>query len=682
MSLPAGPPSPAEARRRADELRRLIAYHAERYFVFDDPEIPDADYDALVAELAALEAEFPDVALGAAPVGAEPSASFGQVRHAVAMMSLDNVFDPEGLAAWAARAERQLPGCTARLVGELKIDGIALSLRYEKGALVRAATRGNGVVGEDVTANVAVVDAIPKRLSAPLGDVVEVRGELYMPLAAFERLNERARKRGERVFANPRNAAGGSLRQKDPSVTAERELAFWAHQLVAIEGGLGHGSHWEAMAAMADAGLAVNPDIALLKGAVEAEEFCRTWQDRRHDLPYEIDGAVIKVDDLAARSELGSTSHAPRWAIAYKFPPEERTTRLKEIMVSIGKSGKATPFAVLEPVSVGGSTVSMATLHNEDQVRAKDVRPGDVVVVRKAGDVIPEVVGPVLAERAEGVEPWRFPSLCPICASPLTRLVGEADTFCRNIDCPGQRLQRIAHFASRGAMDIDGLGEARVAQLLDAGLVADVADLYSLEERQLEALEGMGKLSAAKLISAIEASKDRGLARLLFALAIPHVGQAAAAAIAREVRSLEALADAERLAEIEGIGDKIAQSVAAFVSLERNQVVFDKLRAAGVLTEERAEQGASDLLKGKAIVVTGTLRSMSREAAEEAIKLRGGRSPSSVSARTTAVVVGEAPGEAKLSKAVSLGVPLLDEDGFARLLRSGELPPPGDLVLP
>ncbi len=661
---------------RAEELARLVAYHAERYFVFDDPEIPDAEYDALVRELWELEALLGEAGRSHPGIGAEPSPGFGQVRHAVPMMSLDNVFSPEELLAWAARAERQVVGSTGSLVGELKIDGIAISLRYEDSVLTQAATRGNGTAGEDVTANILEVKAIPQRLASQLGEVVEVRGELYMPLSEFERLNREAATRGERGFANPRNAAGGSLRQKDPTITGARELSFWAHQLVAIRGDAGVESHWEAMEKMRRAGLPVNPDIALLDGQKAAAEFCSYWEQHRHDLPYEIDGAVIKVNDLAARGELGATSHAPRWAIAYKFAPEERTTKLKEIMVSIGKSGKATPFAVLEPVFVGGSTVSLATLHNEDQVRAKDVRPGDVVIVRKAGDVIPEVLRPVLSERPPGSAPWEFPCQCPICGGPLSRVTGEADTFCTNIDCPGQRHQRIVHFASRAAMDIDGMGEARVSQLIEANLVSDVADLYAISQADLEKLEGMGRLSATKLIGAISASKSRGLARLLFGLAIPHVGQAASELIAAEMRSLDALygANTERLVEIEGIGTKIAESVVSFLSLDHNRAVLDKLVAAGVVTEEAQQDEQPQLLGGMTIVVTGTLSQMSREMAEAAIKQRGGRSPSSVSAKTTAVVVGDSPGESKLNKAKDLHIPILDEDGFMVLLGTGRLP--------
>ncbi|HUD17641.1 MAG TPA: NAD-dependent DNA ligase LigA, partial [Acidimicrobiales bacterium] len=477
---------------RAEELRALITYHNDRYHRLDDPEITDGEYDALVRELRAIEADHPDLVVPDSPsstVGAAPSALFAPVAHRVPMMSLDNAFGAGELEAWGDRLAKQVPPDTA-FVCELKIDGLAMSLTYRDGRFVEAATRGDGRTGEDVTANVATIDDIPETLAAEVGTppvVIEVRGEVYMPASAFEELNQRQTAAGERLFVNPRNSAAGSLRQKDSSITASRSLSFWAYQVGELQKAPPSGSgpadvgsspsdlaptHSDTLAWLSRAGFPVNPQRKLVHGLGEVLDFCRHWEENRHELDYEIDGVVVKVDDLALQRQLGATSRAPRWAIAYKFPPEERTTQLMDIAVSIGRTGKATPFAVLQPVFVGGSTVSLATLHNEDQVRAKDVRPGDTVVVRKAGDVIPEVVGPVLGgDKRRRRRAWKFPTACPSCRAPLVRLPGESDTFCTNLDCPGQRVQRIAHFASRSAMDIEGLGEERLAAVEGVGPV-------------------------------------------------------------------------------------------------------------------------------------------------------------------------------------------------------------------
>jgi len=695
----------------AAELRRLIAYHNDRYHRLDDPEIPDADYDALVRRLAALEAAHPELVTGESPtqlVGAAPLELFAEVRHRVPMMSLDNAFDEAELMAWAERMVRQLPEIdlvSIELCCEPKVDGVAMSLTYVDGRFTQAATRGNGVAGEDVTQNVATVRSVPRELAAKAGPYphhLEVRGEIYLPTAEFAALNERQRAAGEKVFANPRNSAAGSLRQKDPAVTATRELAFWAYALGAVDGvaperairrGTG-GRRWpperqsDALAQLAEAGFAVSPEARRVRGIATAFERCRELAEVRHDLGYEIDGVVVKVDDLALHDRLGSTSRAPRWAIAFKFPPEEVTTTLLDILVSIGRTGRATPFARLQPVFVGGSTVGLATLHNEDQVRLKDVRPGDTVVVRKAGDVIPEVVGPVPPTpgvRRRRKPPWRFPDRCPSCGGPLVRLSGESDTYCTNIDCPAQRVQRIVHFASRSAMDIEGLGDQRVVQLVTEGLLADPADLYTLAPEPLVGLEGLGQLSVANLLSAIETSKTRSLSRLLVALGIRHVGPTVARALARAFGSLDALsaASAEALAAIDGVGAVIADSVAEFLAHPGNTDVLDRLIRAGVATTEAATEtgGPSDAaavpaptLAGKSVVVTGTLEGFSREEATEAIVARGGKSPGTVSKTTFAVVVGASPGTAKLSKAEQLGVAIVDGDRFTELLERGELP--------
>jgi DNA ligase (NAD+) len=669
-----------DAVARVEELRGLIAHHNQRYYEFDDPEVSDAEYDALLLELRALEEAHPDLVVPDSPtqrVQGWASATFSPVVHRVPMMSLDNAFDADELAAWGTRVTRGLGGAAAQFVCELKIDGLAINIRYERGRLVQAATRGDGQVGEDVSANVATIAVVPKRLAAGAPEVLEVRGEVYMPVAAFEELNRRQEEAGQRLFVNPRNSAAGSLRQKDPSITASRELAFWAYQPGEVVGGPALTTHHRTLEYLAELGLPVNPEIETLGSLDEVTAYCARWQEHRHDLGYEIDGVVIKVDDLAQREILGSTSKAPRWAIAYKFPPEERTTLLNDIMVSIGRTGRATPFAVLQPVFVGGSTVGLATLHNEDQVRAKDVRPGDTVIVRKAGDVIPEVVGPVLSLRPEGTDPWVFPTICPCpLRSTLVRIPGEADTRCVEAACPFQRDQRIIHFASRGAMDIEGLGERTVMLLSELGLVKDAADIYRLKAEDLLGHEGWGAVSVGNLLAAIEASKKRPLPRLLTALGIKHLGPAASEALARAFGTLDAVMAASEadLATTEGVGPVIATSIKQWFAEEGNRDMVERLRAAGVDFGQVVVSRQPQVLAGKAVVVTGTLEGFSREEAEAAIKDRGGKSPSSVSAKTSAVVVGREPGASKLTKAESLGVPILDEAGFVSLLETGELP--------
>ena len=679
MAAPARPDDPAgdDPASVAAWLRAEIAYHDHRYHQLDDPIVSDAEYDALVRRLRQIEEEHPELVVPDSPtqrVGAAPSSLFSPVTHSVPMMSLDNAFSIEELEAWGNRIARRVGG-DSKYVCELKIDGVAMSIRFEDGTYVLAATRGDGRVGEDVTENVRTIGALPKQLDgAPA--VLELRGEVYMPIAAFEALNARQADAGGRLFANPRNSAAGSLRQKDPSITASRELSLFTYGVGAIEGAPAHRTHTELLELLRGLGLPVNPEIRTVETIEDVYAFCEHWQAHRHDLPYEVDGVVVKVDDLQTRAELGSTSKAPRWAIAYKFPPEERTTRLIDINVSIGRTGKATPFAMLEPVFVGGSTVQVATLHNQDQVAAKDVRPGDVVIVRKAGDVIPEVVKPVLSERPAGLPEWRFPSRCPVCKQPLKRSEGESDTFCLNVDCPAQRQARIEHFASRGAMDIEGLGERTVRQLIEAGFVADPADIYLLTEEQLLTLDGFGTVSARKLLDAVEASKTRPLGALLFGLNIRHVGGTMAFVLARAFGSLDAVLDAdeETIAGTEGVGPVIAKSVAQWTSLDTNRRLVERLRTAGVDFGRVDVPTLEQNLGGMSIVVTGTLEGFSRDGAEEAITGRGGKSPGSVSKKTTAVVVGESPGAAKLTKAEELGIPILDEAGFVKLLETGELP--------
>jgi DNA ligase (NAD+) len=669
---------------RVATLRATIAHHNQRYYDADEPEISDADYDLLTIELRRLESAHPELVTPDSPtqiIGGVTSAHFTEVTHLQPMMSLDNVFDADELEKWWKRNEKLIgpeAGAKTKFVCELKIDGLAMSLLYRNGVFERAATRGDGKVGEDVTDNVRTIAAVPKRMVDSAPTMLEVRGEVFMPRDAFEALNNRRREAAEPIFANPRNSAAGSLRQKDPSVTASRELSFLSYQLGAIEGGPEFSSHADTLAFLADAGFPVSPEIKVVGSLTEVIAFCTHWQHNRHDLPYDIDGAVIKVDDLRQREELGSTAKAPRWAIAMKFPPEERTTLLRDIQVSIGRTGKATPFAVLEPVFVGGSTVSMATLHNEDQVAVKDVRPGDTVIVRKAGDVIPEVVGPVLALRPAGSVPWAFPLDCPVCHEVMTRPEGESVTRCTNGDCPAQSLARITHFGSRGALDIEGLGERTVQTFLEAGLIETVADVFELPNRveQMQQLEGFGDISIQNLFAALETAKTRPLGNLLFGLNIRHVGATMGQVLARAFGSMDKLAaaTAEEIGAVDGVGSTIAASVAAWFAFPANIETIDRLRAYGLNFDGPAAPTIEQNLVGLSIVVTGSLAGFSRDGAEEAITSRGGKSPGSVSKKTTAVVVGNDPGAAKVTKAEELGVPILDEAEFVELLETGQLP--------
>jgi DNA ligase (NAD+) len=672
------PEVPPEIQAQVDALRAEIAHHNQRYHELDDPEISDYDYDQLVIALRSFEEQFPALVVDASPtalVGSAPSPLFSPVVHPVPMMSLDNSFSHEELEAWGRRMERFIDGQVAYCC-ELKIDGVAMSLRYEDGRFVRAATRGDGRVGEDVTANVATIEAIPKQLPTGAPPLLEVRGEVYLPLSIFEELKAAQIEAGQRPFANPRNAGAGSLRQKDATITRSRHLSFWSYQVGLMEGGPEIKRHSQSLELLGDLGFPVNPNVKTVGSLDDVFAYTQQWLEHRHDLDYDIDGAVVKVDDLAQRRELGSTSKAPRWAIAFKYPPEERTTLLKAITVSIGRTGKATPFAVLEPVFVGGSTVGTATLHNQDQVGIKDVREGDTVIVRKAGDVIPEVVGPVLSLRPEGLEPWQFPRECPVCSTGLVRPENEADTRCPNELCPARVAGWIGHFASRGAMDIEGLGEKRVLELIGLGLIADPGDVYSIDWDQLHGVDGWGEISITNLRDAIAASKDRSLARLLVGLNIRHLGGTMAATLAAAVGHLDRIeaATEEELAAIEGIGPTIAKSVSEFFQDERVKPILAKLRAAGVNLEGPTAPTLPQVLVGKAVVVTGTLEGWSREEAEAAIKARGGKSPGSVSKKTLALVVGAEPGASKVTKAADLGVPVVDEAAFRAILETGELP--------
>ena len=674
-------------------LRAQIAHHNELYHGHDSPEISDAAFDELLRKLKEIEAKYPELIEESSPTQIIGSGftTFDPVTHRVPMTSLDNAMDAKELQAWGERLVKGLGDVKIQFACELKIDGLALSIRYENGALVQAATRGDGKVGEDVTANILTISVVPKKLVSKSGkkipSVLEVRGEVYMSIAAFEKLrvakqteNEKRvsdGKKPETVPANPRNAAAGSLRQKDPAVTATRDLSFWAYQLGEVVGAPNFSSHSETFDYLSDLGFPINSEAKTVNSLAQVVEFVAKCEDSRHKLNYEIDGVVVKLDDLAQREQLGFTARAPRWAIAVKFAPEERNTILKNISVSIGRTGRATPFAELEPVLLSGSTVSMATLHNREQVQLKDVRPGDTVVVRKAGDVIPEVVGPVLALRPKNSKPWKFPTTC-VCdlKSTFVQLEGESDTRCIEPDCPFQRDQRIIHFASRGAMDIEGLGEKTVFALSDKNFVADIGDLYSLTIEKLLQLDGFAELSATNLLTAINNSKTRPLNKLLVGLGIKNLGPAASESLARRFGSLDAIiaATPEQLSEIDGLGDVIANSITKWFKDKSHQAIVKKFRIAGVEFGNVVVSNAPQNLVGKAVVVTGTVEGFSREGAQEAITSRGGKSPGSVSAKTFALVVGDEPGASKLTKAESLKIPIIDSAGFLVLLETGELP--------
>jgi DNA ligase (NAD+) len=667
----------AEAELRVEELRELINHHMYRYHVLDDPEISDAEYDELIRELRSLEDRFPELITPESPtqrVGAAPAELFRPVQHRAPMLSLDNAFTEEELRAWGARVERGLAGATATFACELKIDGVACALTYEDGVLTQAATRGDGRVGEDITANVRTLKAIPRRLA--VGDppsVIEVRGEVYLPVKAFEDLNVELTEAGKHPFANPRNSAAGSLRQKDPNVTRSRPLKMWVHSFGAAEG-VSFDSHSGFLAWASSAGLPVPDTTTKATGLDQMHRFLQRWERRRHSLDYEIDGAVIKVDDAKLQRRLGSTSHAPRWAIAYKFPPEERTALLKSIDVHTGRTGKITPFAVLEPVVVGGVTITYATLHNEDETRRKDVRKGDTVIVRRAGDVIPEIVGPVLSKRPKNARPWRMPKRCPSCRTELVRREGEADWRCPNkAGCPDQSVEWLFHFAGRGAMDVEGLGYMTVMSLLKRGLIQDPADTYFLTADDLAQLEGFAEKSVENLLRAIEASKDRPLWRLLVGLNIRHVGSHVAQVLADAFRSIDTLAatSEDEIDAVPEIGPTVAAAVRAWFDDEENIALIEKLRKGGVRLEDDAPIDAGPKpLEGTTIVLTGGLDTLSRDEAARLAQQAGARVSSSVSRKTDFVVAGENPGS-KYDQAVKLGIEVVDEPEFLRRLGRG-----------
>lgn len=685
---------------RAEALRREIEHHSYQYYALDAPTISDAAFDSLMRELREIEAAHPELVTASSPtqrVGGYVGEQFAPVVHERRMYSLDNAMDLDELDEWMERTAEACGGALPPLCCELKIDGSSIALTYEDGVLVRAATRGDGTTGEDVTVNMRTVRDVPLRLRdeartaiAPGVETLELRGEVYMPKKSFEALNAAAEEEGRAPFANPRNAAAGSLRQKDPAVTKMRDLSTFMYA-IADDAALEVEGQWELLQWLRKAGFHVNPDVRLCTTAEEVRGFCRECLDRRESLPYEIDGVVVKVNDFARQRAMGFTARAPRWAIAFKFPPEEKTTLLRDITVQVGRTGALTPVAELVPVVVAGSTVARATLHNLDEVHRKDVRVGDTVIVRKAGDVIPEVLGPVLSLRSPEARIWEMPSVCPSCGSPVVRDPGEVAFRCISIDCPAQALERLLHWASRGALDIDGMGEEIVSRLVESGRVADVADYYSLSEEELASLDmgrvkadgepvRLGHTVAKKLVAAIEASKGRSFARVLFGLGIRHVGKTTAEAIAAAYPSMDALAAAgeDELAGVYGVGPKVAHGMWLFFRTPDNVSVIERLRAAGVTMADEAVavgEEVPQVLAGLTFVLTGTLThsGMTRDEAGARLTAMGAKVSGSVSKKTSFVVAGESAGS-KYDKAVALGVPVLDEAQLLNLLETGEVP--------
>ena len=669
------------AAERIAELRREIRYHEERYYVLNDPEIADAEFDALMQELERLEAENPDLVTSDSPtqrVSGRPAAGFVTVEHAEPMLSLDNAYSEEELRDFDARVRRGLAAAGEAMervdyVAELKIDGLSLALTYENGTLVRGATRGDGVRGEEVTSNVRTIRAIPLKLrTADLKGPrkIEIRGEVYLPRRVFERINKEKADAGESMFANPRNAAAGTMRNLDPALVAKRGLSAWTYQVV----GPSPPTHAQTLESLKEWGLPVEPHWRRCHGVEDLLAFCHEWEEKRRALEFDTDGVVIKLDRIDLRGRLGTTSKFPRWAVAFKFPAEQKTTLLKSIEVNVGRTGAVTPFAMLDPVFVSGSTVSMATLHNADDIARKDIRAGDWVIVEKAGDVIPRVVGPILSRRPADSTPWVMPTVCPRCGSMLHRAEDEAVWRCENTSCPAKLQRGLEHFASRAAMNIEGLGESLIAQVINAGLVHDYADVYALTAEKLEALERMGKKSATKVMLQIEKSRGNEFWRLIYGLGIRHVGERASQVLARALGSMDALCAAteEQLQHTSEIGPVLAESVRSWFDEPRNRQLIDRLRAAGVNMEvpldQRMAAEAPGPLTGRTYVITGTLQAMSREDATSALERLGAKVTNSVSKKTTGVVVGTEPGS-KAEKARTLGIPMLDEAAFLDLIK-------------
>ena len=662
-----------EAKLRAEELRSQINYHDYLYYVKNAPEISDAEYDELMRRLRVIEEHYPELITAESPTQRVPGApveAYGVVEHREPMLSLANAFNFRQLLAWHKRASAMAGTSDFQMVCDPKIDGLAVSLVYENGRFVQGATRGDGYRGENITENLRTIRSVPMVLrDGNVPERFEVRGEVYMPKPAFERLNERLLDQGQQPAANPRNAAAGSLRQKDPRVTAARGLDIWVYQLGWIEGE-GPRTHWETLQWLGQMGLRINPNITRHDSLKAIERRYRQWVNRRHDLEYEIDGLVIKIDDKALWDELGYVGREPRWAIAYKFPPIQATTKLLRIAINVGRTGSLNPFAILEPVQVGGVIVKQATLHNEDDIRRKDIREGDTVIVQRAGDVIPQVVGPVSSRRSGDEKVFQMPNSCPSCGGEAVRPPGEAMSYCTNISCPAQMYRWLAHFVARGAMDIEGLGEQWCSVLMDKGMVKDPADVYYLTQEKLLSLDRMGPILADKILANIEASKGRGLARLLYALGIRHVGSEMAEVLADHFHTLYAIAGAslDQLEAVEAIGPKIAESVHQYLRDPQKLRIIEKLQRAGVRMDQQRAAPKEGPLQGQTFVFTGTLASMPRLRAERIVSDLGAEATSSVTRKTTYLVAGADPGS-KLQRAQAYGTAILDEEAFLALLR-------------
>jgi DNA ligase (NAD+) len=674
---------PKRVRARARELRAALEHHAYRYYVLDDPEIGDDAYDAMLDELRELEARHAQLVTPDSPtqrVGGEPVSSLRKVRHPEPMLSLGNVRSEEELRAWVERmrnhlAREGISDPRFEFVVEPKIDGLAISLIYRDGALERGATRGNGEVGEEITHNLRTIGAIPLHVE-DVPSLLEVRGELYMSLKDFAALNERRAEQGLSTFMNPRNSAAGTVRQLDPALAAQRPLSIWCYQVGVVDG-LSFKTHWEALNWLRERGFRVNRDVKLLGSEDEVIEQCRAWQRRRGELDFEIDGAVVKVSDLELQRRLGAVGRDPRWAVAWKFPPTTAVTKLERIMWNVGKFGDLHPFAVLEPVAVGGVTIKLATLHNEEDIVRKDIRPGEEVIVLRAGDVIPQVLSPAphVVERAKRPPLPRPPKRCPSCNTPTIKPPGSVFTLCPNRDCPARAWQLLKHFVSRGAMDVEGLGEKQVALLQERGLVRTAGDFYRLTEAQLVELEGFGEISARNLLDAIALSKERPFARVLFALGIEEVGEVTARNVAQRFRDVDALlaASAEEIAQTPGIGAKMADVIRRQLDEERTRALIEDLRALGLRFAAEGPAPGEGPLAGKTLVLTGTLPEWSREQATERIMAAGGRVTGSVSKNTDYLVAGESAGS-KLQKAERLGVAVIDEAALREILAGRRSP--------
>jgi len=662
----------AKIKARIEKLRSQINYHNYRYYVLDSPEISDAEYDGLIRELKKLEVGYPQFITSDSPtqrVGAEPLEAFGVVQHPQPLLSLGNAFSKEELFSWYSRTLKLVGNKRFDLVCEHKIDGLAVALTYLNRQLTTGATRGDGLRGENVTQNLKTIRSIPLSVSKEAPPRFEVRGEVFLPKAGFNKLNEERAAEGQPLFANPRNAAAGSVRQLDPRITAKRPLDIYIYALGWAEDKPTPPTHWETMEYLKSLGFKVNPNNRLLSSIEEVQEFYYTWEEKREDLPFEADGIVVKINSLALQEQLGEVGHEPRWAIAYKFPALQATTKLNDIGISVGRTGTLNPYAILEPVSVGGVTIRQAALHNEDDIRRKDIRIGDTVIVQRAGEVIPQVVGPVKSKRTGKEKIFTMPKRCPVCEAEAIRSEGEAAYYCPNAACPAQIQQRIEHFVSRGGMDIRGIGEQLSSLLYREGLVKNVADLYDLKKEQLLKLERMADKSASNIIEAITKSKKRPLSRVIFALGILHIGEEMAELLAKHLGNMDRLAkiNQEELLAIPGVGDKIADSILAFFRQEENRKIIARLKQADVLPEEEIVRAEELPLSGQEFVITGRLEVFSRQEAEARIKALGGTAKDNVTRQTTYLVVGAEPGS-KLERAQALGIKELSEQDLLKLL--------------